>query len=96
MALLQVTYPGRVISRCCDINWSPRSSDLTPLDLFCEATRKTMFKPSILKHLKTNIRQFMAEIPPNMCQKVIENYIKRINVWNTSRGGRLNDVVFQT
>ena len=48
------------------------------------------------KHLKTNIRQVMAEIPPNMCQKVVENYLKRINACNTSRGGHLNDVVFHT
>ena len=48
-------------------------------------------KPSTVKHLKTNIRQVMAEILPNMCQKVIENYIKRINACNTSRGGHLNE-----
>ena len=27
-------------------------------------------KPSTLEHLKTNIRQVMADIPPNMCQKI--------------------------
>ena len=51
-------------------------------------------KPSSLEHLKTNIRQVMAEIPPNMCQKVVENYLKRISACNTWRGGHLNDVVF--
>ena len=34
-------------------------------------------KRSTLEHLKTNIRQFMAEIPPNMCQKVVESYLKK-------------------
>ena len=53
-------------------------------------------KSSTLEHLKTKIRQVMAEIPTNMCQKVVENYLKRINVCNTSRGGHLNDVVFHT
>ena len=53
-------------------------------------------KPLTLKHLKTNIRQDMAEIPPNMCQKVVKNYLKRINACNTSRGDLLNDVVFHT
>lgn len=53
-------------------------------------------KPSTLEQLKTNIRQVMAEIPPNMCQKVVENYLKRITACNTSRGGHLNDVVFHT
>ena len=32
-------------------------------------------KPLILVHLKHNIRQVMAEIQPNICQKVVENYI---------------------
>ena len=49
-------------------------------------------KHSTLEHLKTNIRQVMAEIPPNMCQKVVENYLKIINV---SHGGHLSDVVFR-
>ena len=53
-------------------------------------------KPATLEHLKANIRQVMAEIPPNMCQEVIENYLKRINALNTSRGGNLNDVMFHT
>ena len=27
----------------------------------------------------------MVEKSPNMCQKVVENYLKRINAYNTSR-----------
>ena len=53
-------------------------------------------KPSTLEQLKTNIYQVMAQRPPNMCQKMVENYLKRINACNTSRGGHLNDVVFHT
>ena len=45
-------------------------------------------KPLTLEHLKTTLRQVMAEIPPNMCQKLIENYL------NISRGGHLTDEVF--
>ena len=41
-------------------------------------------KPSTLEHLKINIHQVMAKVPPNMCQKVIENYLKGINACNTS------------
>ena len=43
-------------------------------------------KPSAPEHLKTNIRLVMAEIPPNMSQKAVENYLKSINVCNTSGG----------
>ena len=53
-------------------------------------------KPLTLDHLKTNIRQVMAEIPPKMWQKVVENYLKTINACNILRGGQLNDVVFHT
>lgn len=42
------------------------------------------------QYLKTNIRQVVVEIPPNICQKVVKNYFKRIEACNTSRGGRLN------
>ena len=38
-----MTFPGRVISRRGNINWPPRSCDLTRLDLFCGAMRKTAF-----------------------------------------------------
>ena len=53
-------------------------------------------KPSTLEYLKTNIREVMAEITPNMCQKVVENCLKRISACHTSRGGHLNNVVFHT
>ena len=43
MALLQETFTGHIISRLGDINWPPRSCDLTPLDIFCAARRKTVF-----------------------------------------------------
>ena len=99
MALLQETFPGRVISCRGNINWPPRSCDLTPLDFFLWGHTKDRVytdKPSTLEHLKINIRQVMAEIPPNMCQKVVGNYLKRINACKASRGGNLNDVLFYT
>ena len=39
---------------------------------------------------------WLADIQLNMCQKVVENYLKRINACNTSRRGHLNDVVYRT
>ena len=97
-ALLWEIFPGGVISRHSDINWPPRSCDLKPLDIFLWSYVKNRVyadKPLILAHLKTKIRQ-VAEISPNMCQKVIENYFKRINACNTSRGCNLNNVWFHT
>ena len=42
MALLQKTFPGRVISHRSEINWPPRPCNLTPLDFLCGITRKTV------------------------------------------------------
>ena len=88
-ALLQETLSGRKISRRGDINWPLRLCDLTILDFF-RATRKVVFRQinfQVLSTLKTNIRQVMAGMPPNKCQKVIENYLKRINSCNISCEG---------
>ena len=97
-ALLQDIYVGRKISRRGDINWPPRSYDATPLDSCLwgyEKDRIYADKPSTFDHLKTNTRQVVTEVQQNMFQKVIDNNLKRINAYNTSRGSHLNDVVFQ-
>ena len=74
MTLLQETFPGHVIPRYDHNNWPPRSCDLTTLNFFVGLCKDLVNadKPSNIKHLKTNIRQVMAEILPNMCQKVVE------------------------
>lgn len=51
-------------------------------------------KSSTLKHLRTNIDQVMAEARLNMCQKVIENYLKRIEVCKNLQINELIDEVF--
>ena len=85
MTLLQEKFPGRVVSRRGDINWPSRLCDVTALDFFVELRKKRVSekKPPILKHLKTNVRQVMAKMSPNMCPKVVKNYFKRINACNT-------------
>jgi len=49
MALLREKFPGRIILCFGDVNWPPRSCDLTPLDFFCGATQKTVFTQIIPK-----------------------------------------------
>ena len=90
---MQKTFPARVISFPCNINWPPRSYDLTLLNLFLWGYAKDRVyadKSSTLEILKTNIRQVIVEIPHNMYQKVFEDYINRINACATTRGGHLN------
>lgn len=68
MALLREKFPSRVISRFADVNCPPRS-DSTALDLFVELCEDLVYKRLIPEHLRINIHQVMAEVPPNMWQK---------------------------
>lgn len=99
MALLRTKFEGRIISRFGDVNWPSRSCDLTPLDFFLWGYAKDRVyedDPQDLEQLKANIRRVIAEIVPQMCKKVIENYLFRIDVCEKALGGHLNDVLFHT
>ena len=76
------------------MNWPPKSCDLALLDFLGSNAKVRVYadKTSIPEGLKTNIRQVMAEIQPNMCSKVVENYLKRTNACNTSRADHLNEI----
>ena len=52
MALLQGTFPGRVICRSGDINWFDIKR-FDPIRLFCGATRKTVFMQINIQLLST-------------------------------------------
>lgn len=97
IALLRTRFPGRTISRNGDINWPPRSCDLTPLDFFLWGHLKERVygnNPQTLDDLKNNIRQAIREIDLAVCQKVIDNFDVRIDACQRSRGGHLNDIIF--
>ncbi|GFS80014.1 transposable element Tc3 transposase [Trichonephila clavipes] len=75
--LLKDTFGDRLISRFGPVNWPPRSCDLTPLDYFLWGYVKTLVyadKPQTLDHLEDNIRRVIADIRPQMLEKVIENW----------------------
>ncbi|GFW23292.1 heat shock 70kDa protein 8 [Trichonephila clavipes] len=75
--LLKDTFGDRLISRFGPVNWPPRSCDLTPLDYFLWAYVKSLVyadKPQTLDHLEDNIRRVIADIRPQMLEKVIENW----------------------
>ncbi|GFX57343.1 transposable element Tc3 transposase [Trichonephila clavipes] len=74
--LLKDTFGDRLISRFGPVNWPPRSCDLTPLDYFLWGYVKSLVyadKPQTLDHLEDNIRLVIADIRPQMLEKVIEN-----------------------
>ncbi|GFW96092.1 uncharacterized protein TNCV_958061 [Trichonephila clavipes] len=87
--LLKDTFGDRLISRFGPVNWPPRSCDLTPLDYFLWGYVKSLVyadKPQTLDHLEDNIRRVIADIRPQMLEKVIENWTSRLDNIRASRG----------
>ncbi|GFX14432.1 uncharacterized protein TNCV_1616151 [Trichonephila clavipes] len=96
--LLKDTFGDRLISRFGPVNWSPRSCDLTPLDYFLWGSVKSLVyadKPQTLDHLEDNIRRVIADIRPQMLEKVIENWTSRLDYIRASRGSPMPEIIFK-
>ncbi|GFW96929.1 uncharacterized protein TNCV_2160641 [Trichonephila clavipes] len=79
--LLKDTFGDRLISRFGPVNWPPRSCDLAPLDYFLLGYVKSLVyadKPQTFDHLEDNIRRVIADIRPQMLEKVIDNWTSRL------------------
>ncbi|GFU92067.1 uncharacterized protein TNCV_1658991 [Trichonephila clavipes] len=75
--LFKDTFGDRLISRFGPVNWPPRSCDLTPLEYILWGYAKSLVyadKPQTRDHLEDNIRRVIADIRPQMLEKVIENW----------------------
>ncbi|GFX78015.1 putative LOC100569746 [Trichonephila clavipes] len=95
--LLKDTFGDRLISRLGPVNWPPRSCDLTPLDYFLWGYVKSLVyadKPQTLDHLEDNIRRVIADIRPQMLEKVIENWTSRLDYIRASRGSPMPEIIF--
>ncbi|GFW41432.1 transposase [Trichonephila clavipes] len=96
--LLKDTFGDRLISRLGPVNWPPRSCDLTPLDYFLWGYVKSLVyadKPQTLDHLEDNIRRVIADIRPQMSEKVIENWTSRLDYIRASRGNHMPEIIFK-
>ncbi|GFX00130.1 DUF4817 domain-containing protein [Trichonephila clavipes] len=96
--LLKDTFVDRLISRFGPVNWPPRSCDLTPLDYFLWGYVKSLVyadKPQTLDHLEDNIRRVIADIRPQMLEKVIENWTSRLDYIRASRGSPMPEIIFK-
>ncbi|GFW02133.1 putative transposable element [Trichonephila clavipes] len=96
--LLKDTLGDRLISRFGPVNWLPRSCDLTPLDYFLWGYVQSLVyvdKPQTLDHLEDNIRRVIADIRPQMLEKVIENWTSRLDYIRTSRGSHMPEIIFK-
>ncbi|GFW25656.1 hypothetical protein TNCV_1309171 [Trichonephila clavipes] len=96
--LFKDTFGDRLISRFGPVNWPPRSCDLTPLDYFLWGYVKSLVyadKPQTLDHLEDNIRRVIADIRPQMLEKVIENWTSRLDYIRASRGSPMPEIIFK-
>ncbi|GFS68399.1 uncharacterized protein TNCV_3000761 [Trichonephila clavipes] len=96
--LLKDTFGDRLISRFGPVNWPPRSCDLTPLDNFLWGYVKSLVyanKPQTLDYLEDNIRRVIADIRPQMSEKVIENWTSRLDYIRASRGSHMPEIIFK-
>ncbi|GFW63206.1 DUF4817 domain-containing protein [Trichonephila clavipes] len=96
--LLKDTFGDHLISRFGPVNWPPRSCDLTPLDYFLWSYVKSFLyadKPQTLDHLEDNIRRVIADIRPQMLEKVIENWTSRLDYIRASRGSPMPEIIFK-
>ncbi|GFW59273.1 uncharacterized protein TNCV_2910191 [Trichonephila clavipes] len=96
--LLKDTFGDRLISRFGPVNWPPRSCDLTPLDYFLWGYVKSLVyadKPQTLDHLEDNIRRVIADIRPQMLEKVIENWTSSLDYNRASRGSPMPEIIFK-
>ncbi|GFX67204.1 putative DD41D transposase [Trichonephila clavipes] len=96
--LLKDTFGDRLISRFGPVNWPPRSCDLTPLDYFLLSYVKSLVyadKPQTLDHFEDNTRLVIADIRPQMLEKVIENWMSRLDYIRASRGSHMLETIFK-
>ncbi|GFX05496.1 putative DD41D transposase [Trichonephila clavipes] len=95
---LKDTFGDRLISRFGPVNWPPRSCDLTLLDYFLWGYVKSLVyadKPQTLDHLEDNIRRVIADIRPQMLEKVIENWTSRLDYIRASHGSHMPEIIFK-
>lgn len=98
MQVVQEMFPGRVISKRGNIEWPPRSPDLSPPDFFLWGFLKNKVysnKPATITALKQNIRAEMTKISTATCRRVIENFKSRLEECLRRDGGHLDDVIFK-
>ncbi|GFU57947.1 hypothetical protein TNCV_3969991 [Trichonephila clavipes] len=52
-------------------------------------------KPQMLDHLEDNIRRVIADIRPQMLEKVIENWTSRLDYIRANRGSNMAEIIFK-
>ena len=77
MAVVRAMFPDRLISRCGDVPWPPRSPDLWMSDFFLWGYLKSHVyegKPRTLEELKATIRKQIGMINQELLERVEANF----------------------
>lgn len=96
--ILRELFPGRLLSLHGDIAWPPRSPDLTPCDYFLWGYLKAQVykhRPRTMEALKEVITQEVANIPPEMTRRAMENFRERLRQCVNNGGRHLMDIIFK-
>ena len=98
MVKLRQMFPSRLVSRRGDVEWPPRSPDLSMCDFFLWGYLKEKVfrnRPHNVEELKIHIRDEIAAIPPEMCRRATENFRYRLQMCIDTDGHHLTDVIFK-
>ncbi|GFY30007.1 hypothetical protein TNCV_4073201 [Trichonephila clavipes] len=65
--------------------------------VLCSGTVSLVYAdpPHTLDHLEDNIRRVIADIRPQMLEKVIENWTSRLDYIRASRGSPMPEIIFK-
>lgn len=98
IAAVREIFGQKLISKRGDINWPPRSPDLSPMDYFLWGYLKSkvyISNPGSIEELKENIRKEMQDIAPTIFRAVIENFRSRLQECKSKQGSHLHNVIFK-
>jgi len=96
LAWLQQPFPDRLMSRRCDPQWTPHSPDLNPPDLYMlEYLKDRVYgnNPRTIPDLKASITAAIRAIPSEECGRVIENFVRWIQMCLQRRGPHLEHIL---
>ena len=98
MALLREKFPGKLISRFGEIDWPPRSPDLTPLDFYLWGYLKSKVyeeDPRTVEDLKRKIQEEITRIHEATLRKIMESTLKRMQECLELAGAHLKCTIFK-
>jgi len=98
MALVRAMFPDRLISRCGDVPWPPRSPDLSMCDFFLWGYVKSRVhegKPRTSEELKGDIHKQIGMINQELLERVVANFRERLQTCILQNGHYLSDIIFR-